>query len=164
MWFRAATEGRRRPAFRRARSCFQGRAPKPNCAALAEDILCINVELSRSSNCPVACRETGNRGISVRVNPAVVIRSYAKISTGKSENKFGGWIMPGGYARAAKLPGIEVTGVEAIGSQITDPGRWRPRSTCSRTSPGCAPTVMPFCYRFRRRNWASYPKRRRRPI
>src|SRR5258708_5983690 len=49
--------------------------------------------------------------------------STAKISTGKSENKFG---VPldrarAVYARAAKLPGIRVTGVDMhIGSQIID--------------------------------------------
>ena len=96
-------------------------------AALAEDILCINVEsepelelLSRLAS------ETGRIArISVRVNPDVDSGSHAKISTGKSENKFG---VPldrarAVYARAAKLPGIEVTGVDMhIGSQITDLG------------------------------------------
>ena len=96
-------------------------------AALAEDILCINVEsepelelLSRLAS------ETGRVArISVRVNPDVDSGSHAKISTGKSENKFG---VPldrarAVYARAAKLPGIEVTGVDMhIGSQITDLG------------------------------------------
>src|SRR5665811_1490353 len=60
-------------------------------AALAEDILCINVEsepelelLSRLAS------ETGRIArISVRVNPDVDSGSHAKISTGKSENKFG---------------------------------------------------------------------------
>ena len=50
-------------------------------------------------------------------------KTHRKISTGKSENKFG---IPIGrareaYARAAALPGIRVTGVDMhIGSQITD--------------------------------------------
>jgi diaminopimelate decarboxylase len=96
-------------------------------AALLSDILCINVEsepelelLSRLAS------ETGRIArISVRVNPDVDSGSHAKISTGKSENKFG---VPldrarAVYARAAKLPGIEVTGVDMhIGSQITDLG------------------------------------------
>jgi diaminopimelate decarboxylase len=94
-------------------------------AALAADILCINVEsepelelLSRLA------KEQGRTGrISIRVNPDVDSGSHAKISTGKSENKFG---VPLGraravYQRAAKLPGIRVTGVDMhIGSQITD--------------------------------------------
>ena len=61
--------------------------------------------------------------ISLRVNPDVDAGSHDKISTGKSENKFGIPIAQarGVYARAAKLPGIEVTGVDIhIGSQITD--------------------------------------------
>ncbi len=63
------------------------------------------------------------RAISVRVNPDVDAGTHAKISTGKSENKFGIPITQARavYARAAKLPGIEVTGVDMhIGSQITD--------------------------------------------
>jgi diaminopimelate decarboxylase len=97
-------------------------------AALAADILCINVEsepelelLSR-----LASEQGKTARISVRVNPDVDAGSHAKISTGKSENKFG---IPltrarGVYARAAKLPGIRVTGVDMhIGSQITDLSR-----------------------------------------
>ena len=94
-------------------------------AALDADVLCINIEsepelelLSRLA------AETGRTArISVRVNPDVDSGSHAKISTGKSENKFG---VPLGrarevYARAAKLPGIRVTGADVhIGSQITD--------------------------------------------
>ncbi len=94
-------------------------------AALDADVLCINIEsepelelLSRLA------AETGRAArISVRVNPDVDSGSHAKISTGKSENKFG---IPLGrarevYARAAKLPGIRVTGADVhIGSQITD--------------------------------------------
>src|ERR1700693_2825614 len=61
--------------------------------------------------------------MSVRVNPDVDSGSHAKISTGKSENKFGVPLDRARevYARAAKLPGIRVTGVDMhIGSQITD--------------------------------------------
>jgi len=96
-------------------------------AALAHDILCINVEsepeldlLSRLAT------ETGRTArISVRVNPDVDSGGHAKITTGKSENKFGIPISRARavYARAAKLPGLEVTGVDMhIGSQITDLG------------------------------------------
>jgi diaminopimelate decarboxylase len=61
--------------------------------------------------------------ISIRVNPDVDAKTHAKISTGKSENKFG---VPYAdaralYAEAAKLPGIKVAGIHMhIGSQITD--------------------------------------------
>jgi diaminopimelate decarboxylase len=94
-------------------------------AALAADILCINVEsepelelLSRLAS------ESGRLArISVRVNPDVDAGTHAKISTGKSENKFGIPLSRARevYARAAKLPGIEITGTDMhIGSQITD--------------------------------------------
>ena len=61
--------------------------------------------------------------ITLRVNPDVDARTHAKISTGKSENKFGIPISKarGVYAEAASLPGIEVVGVDAhIGSQLTE--------------------------------------------
>src|SRR3981081_4313233 len=96
-------------------------------AALLSDILCINVEsepelelLSRLAS------ETGRTArISIRVNPDVDAGTHAKISTGKSENKFGIPLARARevYARAAKLPSIRVTGVDMhIGSQITDLG------------------------------------------
>jgi len=93
--------------------------------ALAADILCINIEsepelelLSRLAS------QTGRIArISVRVNPDVDAGTHAKISTGKSENKFGIPLSRARevYARAATLPGIEITGTDMhIGSQITD--------------------------------------------
>ena len=96
-------------------------------AALAADVLCINVEsepeldlLSRLAS------ESGKTArVSFRVNPDVDSGSHAKISTGKSENKFGIPIVQARevYARAAKLPGIHITGVDMhIGSLITDLG------------------------------------------
>jgi len=94
-------------------------------AALAFDILCINVEsepeLELLSRLAVEAGRTAR--ISVRVNPDVDAGTHAKISTGKSENKFGVPLSRARavYARAAKLPGIEVTGADVhIGSQITD--------------------------------------------
>jgi diaminopimelate decarboxylase len=97
-------------------------------AALAADILCINVEsppeLELLSRLAV---ETGRTArVSVRVNPDVDAGTHAKISTGKSENKFGIPIAHARevYARAAKLPGIKLTGTDMhIGSQITDLAR-----------------------------------------
>jgi diaminopimelate decarboxylase len=94
-------------------------------AALAADILCINIEsepelelLSR-----LAAEAGRTARISVRVNPDVDAGTHAKISTGKSENKFGIPLQHARavYARAAKLPGIAVQGADMhIGSQITD--------------------------------------------
>jgi diaminopimelate decarboxylase len=60
--------------------------------------------------------------VAVRVNPDVDAKTHAKISTGMSENKFGIPIAraPEVYALAARLPGIEVVGVDVhIGSQLT---------------------------------------------
>jgi diaminopimelate decarboxylase len=97
-------------------------------AALAADILCLNVEsepeLELLSRLAVEMGKTAR--ISVRVNPDVDAGTHAKIATGKSENKFGIPIAHARavYARAAKLPGIRVTGVDMhIGSQITDLSR-----------------------------------------
>ena len=94
-------------------------------AALDAGILCINVEsepeLELLSH--LASEQGKTARISVRVNPDVDAGSHAKISTGKSENKFGIPLTQARsvYARAAKLPGIRVTGVDVhIGSQITD--------------------------------------------
>ena len=59
----------------------------------------------------------------MRVNPDIDAKTHAKIATGKAENKFGIPISRARdvYARAAKLPGIAVTGVDMhIGSQITE--------------------------------------------
>jgi diaminopimelate decarboxylase len=94
-------------------------------AALAADILCINVESEPELELlsALASSQGKTARISVRVNPDVDSGSHAKISTGKSENKFGIPLAQarGVYARAAKLPGIRVTGVDMhIGSQITD--------------------------------------------
>src|SRR6201990_316611 len=97
-------------------------------AALSSDILCINVEsepeLELLSRLAVEAGRTAR--VSVRVNPDVDAGTHAKISTGKSENKFGIPLAHAQdvYARAAKLPGIKVTGADMhIGSQITDLAR-----------------------------------------
>ena len=74
------------------------------------------------------CRRSRRRAarslpIAIRVNPDVDARTHAKISTGKSENKFGVPISRARevFARARALPGLSVRGVDMhIGSQITD--------------------------------------------
>lgn len=61
--------------------------------------------------------------VAYRINPDVDAGTHAKISTGKSENKFG---IPydralASYAAARALPGLDVQGVAVhIGSQLTD--------------------------------------------
>jgi diaminopimelate decarboxylase len=63
--------------------------------------------------------------VAIRVNPDVDARTHAKITTGKSENKFG---IPlafaaAAYAAAAKFPHLEVKGLQMhIGSQLTAVG------------------------------------------
>jgi len=61
--------------------------------------------------------------VAIRINPDVDANTHAKISTGKSENKFGiEWTAARGvYARAAAMPGIAIVGVAVhIGSLVTD--------------------------------------------
>ena len=63
--------------------------------------------------------------ITIRINPDVDARTHEKIATGKKENKFGIPISRAVevYAAAARLPGIEVVGIDVhIGSQLTDLG------------------------------------------
>ncbi|MBI2253258.1 MAG: diaminopimelate decarboxylase [Proteobacteria bacterium] len=66
--------------------------------------------------------------VALRINPDVDAKTHAKISTGKSENKFGIDIdhAPAIYAEAAALPGIDVKGLAChIGSQLTDIAPYR---------------------------------------
>ncbi len=61
--------------------------------------------------------------ITIRVNPDVDAKTHEKISTGKSENKFGIPISRARevYALAASLPGLKIVGIDVhIGSQLTD--------------------------------------------
>ncbi len=61
--------------------------------------------------------------VAIRVNPAIDAGTHDKIATGRTEDKFGiPWRRAREvYARAARLPGIEVVGVDVhIGSQLTD--------------------------------------------
>jgi len=88
-------------------------------------IYCFNVEsepeLERLDMIAGSLGKTAR--VSVRINPDVDAKTHAKISTGKSENKFG---IPFArarevYARIADLKNIEAVGVDMhIGSQITD--------------------------------------------
>lgn len=61
--------------------------------------------------------------IALRINPDVDAKTHAKITTGKSENKFGVNIdqAPEVLRRAQALPGLSVEGLAIhIGSQLTD--------------------------------------------
>jgi diaminopimelate decarboxylase len=94
-------------------------------AALTAGIFCFNVESEPelAALSEVADGMGLRAPVSIRVNPDVDALTHAKISTGKSENKFGIPITraPAVYAEAARLPGIQVHGLDMhIGSQITD--------------------------------------------
>src|SRR3990172_7523464 len=93
--------------------------------ALGEGILGFNVEsepeLEALSEVAASLGHTAR--IALRVNPDVDAKTHAKIATGKAENKFGVPFddAPRLYAKAAKLPGLEVAGIHMhIGSQVTD--------------------------------------------
>jgi diaminopimelate decarboxylase len=93
--------------------------------ALSEDIFAFNVESEPELEAlsEVAAGLGRTAAIALRVNPDVDAKTHAKISTGKAENKFGVPYQdaPRLYAKAAKLPGLEVVGIHMhIGSQITD--------------------------------------------
>jgi diaminopimelate decarboxylase len=93
--------------------------------AVDEGILCVNVESEPELDLLSAIATARGRtaSISVRVNPDVDAKTHAKIATGKAENKFGIPISHARdvYTRAARLPGLKVTGVDMhIGSQIIE--------------------------------------------
>lgn len=94
-------------------------------AALDAGILCFNLESEPEMEAlsEVAVAKARIAPVSIRINPDVDAKTHAKISTGKSENKFGIPISRAreAYAAAARLPGLAITGVDMhIGSQITD--------------------------------------------
>ncbi len=102
-----------------------GKTDREIALALDEKILCFNVESEPELKAisRIATARNTRAKISIRVNPDVDAKTHHKISTGKSENKFGIPISHARdvYSRAAKLPGIEISGIDMhIGSQITD--------------------------------------------
>lgn len=101
-----------------------GKTAQELALAADEGILCINVESAPELELlsSIAASKGRSAAISVRVNPDIDAKTHRKITTGKAENKFGIPISRARevYARAAKLPGIKVVGVDMhIGSQIT---------------------------------------------
>ncbi|UXM94982.1 diaminopimelate decarboxylase [Bartonella sp. HY329] len=93
--------------------------------ALSQGIYCFNVE-SEPELIQLSQRATAMgkvAPISIRINPDVDAKTHKKISTGKSENKFG---IPLKNARetynlASSLQGLAIRGVDVhIGSQICD--------------------------------------------
>jgi len=93
--------------------------------ALEVGIRCFNVEsedeLERLNEVAGSMNKTA--AISIRVNPDVDAKTHPYISTGLKENKFGIDIniVESVYLRAAKMPNIEVSGIDChIGSQLTE--------------------------------------------
>ena len=92
--------------------------------ALQHDIRQFNVESEQELEAisAAAVRLGKTARVAFRINPDIDAGTHEKISTGKSENKFGVPLESAAYAyeRAASLPGIEVCGIDLhIGSQIT---------------------------------------------
>lgn len=107
-----------------------GKTPDEMAAALKAGIKQFNVESEPELETlnGVAAGLGMTAPVSVRVNPDVDAMTHAKISTGKSENKFGiAWQKADSvYARIAELPNLEAVGVDLhIGSQLTDLGPFR---------------------------------------
>jgi diaminopimelate decarboxylase len=93
--------------------------------AVDEGIFCVNVESEAELELlsSIASAKGRSACVSIRVNPDIDAKTHHRIATGKAENKFGIPISRAReiYARAAKLKGLEVAGVDMhIGSQITE--------------------------------------------
>ena len=102
-----------------------GKTARELALAVDENILCVNVESEPELEllAAIAAAKGRRADISIRVNPDIDPRTHAKIATGKAENKFGIPISRARevYARAAKLKGVRVIGVDMhIGSQIVE--------------------------------------------
>ena len=102
-----------------------GKTERELAFGLETGIQCFNVEsepeLELLSDLATSRNATAN--VSIRINPDVDAKTHAKISTGRKENKFGVPFTRARevYARATKLPGIRVAGIDThIGSQLTD--------------------------------------------
>ncbi len=93
--------------------------------AVEQGILCVNVESEAELErlAAIAAAKGRSADISIRVNPDIDPKTHKKIATGTAESKFGIPISRAraAYARAAKLKGVRVVGVDMhIGSQITE--------------------------------------------
>ncbi len=107
-----------------------GKTAEEMAAALRAGVMQINVESEPElETLDAVARSTGHRArVAIRINPDVDAITHAKISTGRSENKFGiEWTAAHRvYARAAAMPGIAVVGAAVhIGSQLTDLAPYR---------------------------------------
>jgi diaminopimelate decarboxylase len=101
-----------------------GKTREEMAAALDARILCFNIESEPELEAlsEVAQAKGVVAPISVRINPDVDAKTHRKITTGKTENKFGIPLARAKavYDRAKLLKGVRVSGVDMhIGSQIT---------------------------------------------
>lgn len=101
-----------------------GKTDAEMAAALDAGIHQFNVESEPEMDAlaVLAASKSVRAPITLRVNPDVDAKTHAKITTGKSENKFGiPWQRArAAYAKAANLPGLKIVGIDVhIGSQIT---------------------------------------------
>ena len=93
--------------------------------ALEQGVYCINAESEAELRYidRVAAEIGKTAPVAVRVNPNVDAKTHAKITTGKSENKFGidfGDILDVYGRIAAECPNLEIRGLQMhIGSQLT---------------------------------------------
>ena len=102
-----------------------GKTARELALSVDQRILCVNVESEAELEllAEIAASKGRPADISIRVNPDIDPGTHAKIATGKAENKFGIPISRARevYARAAKLEGVRVAGVDMhIGSQIVE--------------------------------------------
>lgn len=102
-----------------------GKTDREIALAIDMGIFCFNVESEPELDAisTIATQKGHKAHISLRVNPDIDAKTHHKISTGKSENKFGIPISHARevYARAQKMSGLQVSGIDMhIGSQITD--------------------------------------------
>lgn len=107
-----------------------GKTADEMAAALRAGVMQINIESEPELEIlDAVARSSGHRArVAIRINPDVDAITHAKISTGRSENKFGiEWTAAHRvYARAAAMPGIAVVGAAVhIGSQLTDLAPYR---------------------------------------
>lgn len=100
-----------------------GKSAREMIAALEAGIGQFNIESEvEGEELSAIAAARGQRAVAVlRINPDVDARTHAKISTGKSENKFGVPISDAQaiYGRLAALPGLAMRGIALhIGSQL----------------------------------------------
>ena len=110
-----------------ARTVFSGvgKSEAEMRAALDAGVLCFNVESEAELDRLASLASSAGKiaPVSLRVNPDVDPKTHPYIATGLRESKFGIAYDDAValYRRAAKLPGVRVSGIDVhIGSQITD--------------------------------------------